>query len=669
MSMVRKIKKNMFGNVEDVVVDDTRLSIYLGQFPDHPDLGIVREYIHKLKSGGFSNDTYWTKDDGHLYRLFEKYYDNSNSKKFEKAATEVYCLSGCLWRCLMDKSYGKKEEALRKTIMSSYNSGGVYLKLAAWVAVHSYLSNSFINISGICNIIPEGRPDVAAAWNKYIFSMESVDNATRALFILDSNCESEFVRRYSKVDPADREHPTDDAPQSSDVDNKMDNGKSIKFENSAKDKKKSIFKKAQENVKKATEEDTSGKKETIDGDPKIRVQHSNEAAGSSNMNVDKKLEDNEAKNSAVDVKTGEIVSTEEIFPEQKFTQEEAESNNVKEGLQESSTDTQKKTSDKSDMFENLKNEKRYQFGTLVQAFRSNDGTEDAAGKAPDVPKEKPANNVSSKIDTEEADDNTPDNVVDQYTEYNKQWEDAYPGLDKFTKIIHSAGYSVVYAAANNFPGLILVQIVDMNMNNRLGGVKKYLFIDPGFIYGDTMRIISTDRKDGNLYKEVFLPRSKKNDIVKLVTEGLTKEDRKRINTYLPRSIYDVINKVDMKDCNISNYLSWRYLVINISNVLRNLPECRMRLIDVQANNMFKLICDDEVVNIYNNGIMDTDSHKDACENGLFVDYDPNKYGDKLYMVGYKSGKELDFDPYKIMPDTASKKEKKAETESNENAAK
>ena len=209
----------------------------------------------------------------------------------------------------------------------------------------------------------------------------------------------------------------------------------------------------------------------------------------------------------------------------------------------------------------------------------------------------------------------------------------------------------------------------MNMNNRLGGVKKYLFIDPGFIYGDTMRIISTDRKDGNLYKEVFLPRSKKNDIVKLVTEGLTKEDRKRINTYLPRSIYDVINKVDMKDCNISNYLSWRYLAINISNVLRNLPECRMRLIDVQANNMFKLICDDEVVNIYNNGIMDTDSHKDACENGLFVDYDPNKYGDKLYMVGYKSGKELDFDPYKIMPDTASKKEKKAETESNENAAK
>ena len=88
----------------------------------------------------------------------------------------------------------------------------------------------------------------------------------------------------------------------------------------------------------------------------------------------------------------------------------------------------------------------------------------------------------------------------------------------------------------------------------------------------------------------------------------------------------------------------------------------MRLIEIEANNKFKLICDDKVISIYDNGIMDTDSHRDALENGLYVDYDPEKYGDKLYMVGYISGKDLEFDPYRIMPKRKEKEEKKENKE-------
>ena len=685
MSMVR----SFFGEKNTSKLN--KVSIYLDMFSGHPDMIQVDRYLTKLKNGGFKGkNAFLPKEE--LYKLTKKYFNEPfGSGKYETAVTDVYCFCGKLWRILNNKPYGFKEKMEAKGIQKSYNDGKEYLKAAVWVAVHSYMTDSFLSMDGIDSLIPIGRPDLCAAWNRHlsvIHDAENFDIDVYHNFYISSTGTCPFHEWYlgNTADPAEKEHPQDDTPiQESVVEpsNKMDEGKTINGDEtiknheeakvepkaSSEDKKQLTPEDVKENARRVQKEAKVSFKEMMD--KIVEIAKSNDLPGWDDKKKEENIKsptkkpdnikhanivqgkkenedvpDSNLTEKGVDLESGEVVQVDVIKPEQTFTQEDVKAAEV--------------NKDSKDRFQNLKTDKGYTFGKLRQAFTSHDGTEDAAGRAPDVPDDDPNKNGSvqngtDEESTEEADNTEP--VKDQYTDYNTQWEKAYPGLDKFTKIVHSTGYSVVYAAANNFPGLILTQIVDMSMNQGQGGVKKYLFIDPGFIYGDTMRIISTDRPDGNLYREVYLSRNNKKDIVKLIKEGLTKEDRKRINESLPRSIFNVIDHVDMQSNNISNFFSWKYLVINISNVLKNLPNCRMRLVDVEANNKFKLICDDKVINIYDNGIMDTDSHKDALENGLYVDYNPEKYGDKLYIVGYKSGKDLEFDPYRIMP---KKKEEKKE---------
>lgn len=677
MSMVR----SFFGTKE--TNNASKVSIYLDMFSGHPDMIQVDRYLTKLKNGEFRGKNAFLKNE-ELYKLTKKYFNESfGSSKYESAVTDIYCFCGRLWRILNGKPYGIKEKMEAKAIQNSYINGKEYLKAATWVAVHSYMSDSFLSMDGIDSLIPIGRPDLSGAWNRHlsnIYDMEKFDMDIYNLFRIDSVGSCKFHDWFiGKItDPAEKEHPQDDAPETIvEPNNKMDSGKTI---NSGGDVKKTADPVDEPKQDQPEKKDSSSPKSFTDilggivnlaknSNSKKEDIEAKEVPNNIKKNVDvvkdkeekkNRKPDTELKEKGVEIKSGKLVEVETIAPEKVFTEEDVE---AVEGKKKQEV---KENEQKEDRFQNLKGEKGYTFGKLRQAFTSNDGTEDAAGKAPDVPDDDPNKNgsVQNGADEEQEDSTTENNVPvnDQYTDYNAQWEKAYPGLDKFTKIVHSTGYSVVYAAANNFPGLILTQIVDMGMNQGQGGVKKYLFIDPGFIYGDTMRIISTDRPDGNLYREVYLSRNNKKDIVKLITTGLAKEDRKRINESLPRSIFNVIDHVDMKECNISNFFSWKYLIINISNVLKNLPNCRMRLIEVEANNKFKLICDDKVMSVYDNGIMDTDSHRDALENGLYVDYDPEKYGDKLYMVGYISGKDLEFDPYRIMPKKKEKEEKKENKE-------
>ena len=676
MSMVRSFfgekNSNNFGKV----------SIYLDMFSDHPDMIQVDRYLTKLKKGEFRGKNSFLKNE-ELHKLTKKYFNEPfGSSKYESAVTDIYCFCGRLWRILNGKPYGIKEKMEAKAIQNSYLNGKEYLKAAVWVTVHSYMSDSFLSMDGIDSLIPIGRPDLSGAWNRHlsnIYDMEKFDMDIYNLFRIDSVGSCKFHDWFTGriADPAEKEHPQDDVPETIvEPNNKMDSGKTI---NSGGDVKKTADPVDEPKQDQPEKKDSSSPKsftDILDGivnlakinNSKKEDVEAKKAPKDIKKNADvvkdkkdpKVKPDTKLKEKGVEIKSGKLVEVETIAPEKVFTEEDVE---AVEGKKKQEVKEDEK---KEDRFQNLKGEKGYTFGKLRQAFTSNDGTEDAAGKAPDIPEDDPNKNgsVQNGADEEQEDSAAENNVPvnDQYTDYNAQWEKAYPGLDKFTKIVHSTGYSVVYAAANNFPGLILTQIVDMSMNQGQGGVKKYLFIDPGFIYGDTMRIISTDRPDGNLYREVYLSRNNKKDIVKLITTGLTKEDRKRINESLPRSIFNVIDHVDMKECNISNFFSWKYLIINISNVLKNLPNCRMRLIEVEANNKFKLICDDKVMSVYDNGIMDTDSHRDALENGLYVDYDPEKYGDKLYMVGYISGKDLEFDPYRIMPKKKEKEEKKENKE-------
>ena len=681
MSMVR----SFFGG-EKKTDNFGKVSIYLEMFSGHPDMIQVDRYLTKLKKGEFRGKNAFLKNE-ELYKLTKRYFNEPfGSSRYETAVTDIYCFCGRIWRILNGKPYGIKEKLEAKVIQNSYLRGREYLKAAIWVAVHSYMSDSFLSMDGIDSLIPIGHPDLSGAWNRHlsnIYDMEKFDMDVYNLFRIDSVGSCKFHDWFiGKItDPAEKEHPQDDAPETIvEPNNRMDSGKTI---NSGGDVKKTADPVDEPKQDQPEKKDSSSPKsftDIIDGIINLaKINNSNKEDVEAkkvpndikkNADVvkdkkDPKVKPAELKEKGVEIKSGKLVEVETIAPEKVFTEEDVESADKQEV---------KEDEQKEDRFQNLKGEKGYTFGKLRQAFTSNDGTEDAAGKAPDVPDDDPNKNgsVQNGVDEEQEDSATENNVPvnDRYTDYNAQWEKAYPGLDKFTKIVHSTGYSVVYAAANNFPGLILTQIVDMSMNQGQGGVKKYLFIDPGFIYGDTMRIISTDRPDGNLYREVYLSRNNKKDIIKLITTGLEKEDRKRINESLPRSIFNVIDHVDMKECNISNFFSWKYLIINISNVLKNIPNCRMRLIDVKANNKFKLICDDKVISIYDNGIMDTDTHRDALENGLYVEYDPEKYGDKLYVVGYTSGKDLEFDPYRVMPKKKeekkeNKKEKKEDVANNE----
>lgn len=210
---------------------------------------------------------------------------------------------------------------------------------------------------------------------------------------------------------------------------------------------------------------------------------------------------------------------------------------------------------------------------------------------------------------------------------NNQWSNI-PRLSKFTSYVKEAGRSVIYGADAEYLGLIKGQII-----NEQGDILRELRLDPCVMYGDTLRVITTDNMKGDIRRETFIPISNKDIVTAAIYGPLNKTQRKTIVEALPRCLgdfrtkYSYLDKVDMRgiitpgtDIVGLPFDEWKQLVCNISNILKQpkFPVCRMRVSEYKNPDNFQLVCDPKVLCTYPSGILQEGSNVDAMNKGFFV---------------------------------------------------
>lgn len=236
---------------------------------------------------------------------------------------------------------------------------------------------------------------------------------------------------------------------------------------------------------------------------------------------------------------------------------------------------------------------------------------------------------------------------------NKQWSNI-PRLSKFTSYVKEAGKAVIYGLDAEYPGLIKAQIVNMN-----GDVLRELRIDPCVMYGDTLRIVTTDNAKMDIRRETFIPISNKEIVMAAINGPLTREQRKSIVDALPRCLgdfrtkYSFLDKVDMRGISAPGkeeidglkFEDWRALVTNISNILKDkrMPVCRMRVSEYKDPDNFQLSCDEKVLCSFPTLLLNEPSNIYAIQNKFFINAtsDPTmKDQPNVYYTGpdYSAGK-------------------------------
>lgn len=248
---------------------------------------------------------------------------------------------------------------------------------------------------------------------------------------------------------------------------------------------------------------------------------------------------------------------------------------------------------------------------------------------------------------------------DDYVVNNKSYWEIYPKLEAFNKALSKEGFYGVFSDREG--GLLTMMVVDMKTNV----LERTLIVDPGIVYGDTVRILTNTNKDKDLRKELYIPVS--SPLFKKILHGeeITKEERQEQMKTLPRAIsdfrnqYSFLDRVDMSELfNVKiTFKQWFSLVINISNVLinPNVPVCRFKLHKYENPNKFMLYVDDEdIKNPLNSKIMNEDSHKAANLNAVAINYDPVMYKDtedptgevvnNTYVIGNISKEEQEEQP-------------------------
>lgn len=667
-----------------------KFSNMLGQFPDHPDLEAVEKYVIALKEHRYDPEQYFDKKtDKEMYNIAKDFFTGNNGT-FEYAAVRLYSLASQYFRALTDTPVGFKEKSTAKKFKKDYLKGGKAMKAVAWIAVHAYICNSFIARAGIENMIPINHPELAPVWNQYIMIMDDVPNRIRKMFVMDSESHCEFINgipaKMTKEEMTALCDPDEKQPFSV---RKRENER-----NSIRDRLQKAKLNKNEEIPAAPSDNDILDQSMIMDDPDIISINTKietiapdankedfDTKGAVDVEVKDVKEDDvdqsKEKNDYVMNMAEQEAQAEEI---EKTKEEVSESDlGAKDYIQEQE-DEQKSAKEKGKTFDpSVEPVKEYTMGQLRDSVKFVDSNFTAAGEAPEplteqetqYSKENFKNDLIGKVpeyhvgEDTEFDESTVNNY---YAVNNNGWHDLIPGLDGFTKIIHKAGYLVQYLEAQNYPGLLIAQIIDMSMNNGMGGIHKMVFIDPGWIYGDTIRMITMERRDNDITKEIYLSKAQEKYVIKMLQAGLDKDDRLAINKELPRSIHYVINHVDLSKTNgkMKNFFQWRSLITNLSNVLRSMPECRFRIYDVESQHKFKLICDEDVRCAFYNPVYYTKSHQEMVSRHLYVVYDKDKY-ENTYKVGTSDEKELGFDPYKNFnkPYKAEKSNKKAKKETKE----
>lgn len=551
---------------------------------EHDATGFAKDFCYQLRAGNFKDNAYFDKKD-HPYKMVQIFYDGSKcgSKEYEANVMDLIRFINISRRAVLGKSF-KDEKITFRALNDSYFKcknvkGFDTMKLMAWAVPHSYVTGMFLDAKGRFDMIPKTDPTMFPAWNAFINQQDDIRPEVKALFLFNDKGVCPYVESHRKdfvFNCADNQHPEDDPPFESDDAADID---AIDLSCIEAQKQNNIldeqYKTAMENDK---DPDTSNAKILMFPVPKT-----DEAT------VEEKPIDPSA-----EVTMKPNVEKEDVKIETPMqTEEEA------------------KSDDDFVPFDASKDPNDMTFGELI-ADKVQSGKINPAVVASIL---SDANRITVETLPKFIEDN------------NTQWA-SIPRLNKFTSYVKEAGKSVIYGADAEYLGLIKAQIINDN-----GDILRELRIDPCMMYGDTMRVVTTDNIKGDIRRETFIPISNKEIVTAAINGPLTKDQRKTIIEALPRCLgdfrtkYSYLDKVDMRgimnpgtDIVGLRFEDWRRLVTNISNILKmpKVPVCRMRVSEFKDPDNFQLVCDNKVLCAYPTGLLNEPSNLEALTNGFFV---------------------------------------------------
>lgn len=542
--------------------------------------GFSKEFCHQLRASNFKDNGYFDKKD-HPYKMVKTFYDGSKcgSKEYEINVMDLIRFINISRRAVLGKPF-KDEKITFRALNDSYFKcksvkGFDTLKLMAWAVPHSYVTGMFLDAKGRFDMIPKTDPTMFPAWNAFINQQDDIRPEVKALFLFNDKGVCPYVESHRKdflFNRADNQHPEDDPPFESDDAADID---AIDLSCIEAQKQNKIL---DEQYKTAMEND----KDPIEC--KAIMLLPKEEAPAEEKHIDPSAEVTMKPNiEKEDVKIETLMQTEE----------------------------EAKSDDDFVPFEASKDPNDLTFGELI-ADKVQSGKINPAVVASIL---SDANRIT--IDT------LPKFIEDN----NTQWA-SIPRLSKFTSYVKEAGKSVIYGADAEYLGLIKAQII-----NEGGDILRELRIDPCMMYGDTLRVVTTDNTKGDIRRETFIPISNKEIVTAAINGPLTKDQRKTIIEALPRCLgdfrtkYSYLDKVDMRGIMNPNtdivgisFEDWRRLVTNISNILKmpKMPVCRMRVSEFKDPDNFQLVCDNKVLCTYPTGLLNEPSNLEALTNGFFV---------------------------------------------------
>jgi hypothetical protein len=572
----------------------------------------------------FNCDHYISKDNGqinYLLNILEAYEDalNGNKSPERKEASlgfyrEMY--TNFTIRLWTDLSRERKVIGFNGNIdrfRYAYRNGtwdmieGLCrnpLKEAAWCLTHGARFNASLPKNVVIGLIQNATytSDSIQLWNKYIECMSDISDKVKVAFTILPNKEVPVLEYIEAVETV--------------VGKNMEDAFNTKVKEEKDEKKEdTAIPKVDPSDSKKEAEEMNKVFEALDAEEVEDL-----------VNTDVPVEEAGAEKIAAEEKKGDTIS-------------HAVATKVNESAKESATE--KVTTDES--------------SKIVDSPVVIVKTEEA--KTEEVPFDKPMKEVASevsvenkKLDTEMKDSIKRDNAKEEHHEEivpdhpsmatpygmnNAYWETNIPKLNILTNICVKNGYSVLYNTSG-FPGIISADVVKGN------DLVRQLLIDPQIVYGDTIRVIPcTNKENFDIRKEMFIPISNKALILKAIEGTITKEDRKKFFSDLPRVMsdyrekYHILDRVDFRclttDGKPLNFFVWRSLVTNVSKVLASgkvTGSCRFRIVDMKDANHFRMVCDDKVLCAYPSAILNDPDALSAMEHGIWVDYNVDTYKGK-----------------------------------------
>lgn len=551
---------------------------------DSEATGFSRDYCGSLRSGAFKENAYFDKKKDHPYKMVMAFYDGEKcgSKEYENNVMDLVRFTNITRRAILGKSFKDEKITFRSLNESYYKAKNIKgfdsLKFMAWAVTHSYVTGMFLDAKGRFDMIPKTDPTLFPVWNAFINQQDDIRPEVKDLFRFNDDGVCPYVEKKRKdfiFNSADNQHPEDDPPFDSDDAADVD---AIDLSCVAAEKEN---KRLDAEYKAAMEHDKDPDDSKILMFPAPKAE---ESTKDEPQTIDPSAEVTMKPNvEKEDVKIETPMATEQPKGDDDFVPF-AEDENKGDGLT---------------------------FGELI-ADKVQNGKINPAIVASIL---SDANRIT--IDT------LPKFIEDN----NTQWANI-PRLNKFTSYVKEAGKNVIYGADAEYLGLIKAQII-----NDKGDILRELRIDPCVMYGDTLRIITTDNTKGDIRRETFIPISNKEIVTAAINGPLTKDQRKTIVEALPRCLgdfrtkYSYLDKVDMRGIMAPGtdivglpFEDWRRLVTNISNILKmpKMPLCRMRVSEYKDPDNFQLVCDQNVLCSYPTGMLNEPSNIEALANGFFI---------------------------------------------------